>query len=332
MRSVRPVPFIVVVLLLSLADAALAGVRVQGGRKTAPPSDPVVPAQSAALFVGVQEFPRDPSLLPVKYAADDAVDLAFAMSIDARPRLVEPSRVVLALSGSPRKPQSQQKLETLKAAGAQLQPAGQTDILTLLERQSAEVGESGLLIVAFATHGITEKGTQYLLMADSVLTHLETAVSETKVRDIVSTARVPRSLILLDACRRQLTTDTRAGDDDPRSVAALLRSLGEVSGQVVFSAATPGEYAYDDEKRRNGVFTAAVVDGLHCGAATDAEGFVTVDTLSSYVEERMVSWLQKNRNPEARRATQLLCEGRSKRMPLAACVNDTAGSSSPPPE
>jgi hypothetical protein len=96
--------------------------------------------------------------------------------------------------------------------------------------------------------------------------------------------------------------------------------MGDVSGQVVFSAATAGEYAYDDEERGNGVFTAAVIDGLRCGATTDARGFVTVETLSAFVEERVLSWVQKHRDPEIRHATQLQFEGRAKMMPLSACA------------
>jgi hypothetical protein len=275
--------------------------------------------ESAALFVGVRYFPYDPRLTEVKYAVDDAVDLAYVLAVDGETHLVPPERVVLALSGQPQKPKSQQNLDALISAGASVHTAGQSDILTLLESQSRAVGRNGILIVAFATHGISEDGTQYLLTAESLVQHRETAIAESKVRDIITRAGVPRSIILLDACRQNLTSD-RAGVPDPRSAAAALRRvMGDVNGQVVFSAAAAGEYAYDDDVRRNGVFTAAVIDGLRCGASTDSRGFVTVETLSSYVEERVLSWVQKHRDPTVRRATQLQFEGRAKSMPLATC-------------
>ena len=312
----RKVPWFCVALLFLFDRTAVAGVRRP---QRTPGSAAVQPMESAALFVGVRYFPYDPRLTEVKYAVDDAVDLAYVLAVDGETHLVPPERVVLALSGQPQKPKSQQNLDALISAGASVHTAGQSDILTLLESQSRAVGRNGILIVAFATHGISEDGTQYLLTAESLVQHRETAIAESKVRDIITRAGVPRSIILLDACRQNLTSD-RAGVPDPRSAAAALRRvMGDVNGQVVFSAAAAGEYAYDDDVRRNGVFTAAVIDGLRCGASTDSRGFVTVETLSSYVEERVLSWVQKHRDPTVRRATQLQFEGRAKSMPLATC-------------
>jgi hypothetical protein len=313
---VRKVPWFCVALLFLFDGTAVAGVRRP---PQTPESAAVQPMESAALFVGVRHFSYDPHLTEVKYAVDDAVDLAYVLAVDGETHLVPPERVVLALSGQPQKPKSQQNLDALISAGASVHTAGQSDILTLLESQSRAVGRNGILIVAFATHGISEDGTQYLLTAESLVQHRETAIAESKVRDIITRAGVPRSIILLDACRQNLTSD-RAGAPDPRSAAAALRRvMGDVNGQVVFSAAAAGEYAYDDDVRRNGVFTAAVIDGLRCGASTDSRGFVTVETLSSYVEERVLSWVQKHRDPTVRRATQLQFEGRAKSMPLATC-------------
>lgn len=49
----------------------------------------------------------------------------------------------------------------------------------------------------------------------------------------------------------------------------LLRAMSAVHGQVVLAAAAAGQYAYDDDDRRNGVFTAAVIDGLRRQAPAD---------------------------------------------------------------
>lgn len=279
----------------------------------------VQPMESAAVFVGIRDFTYDATLTEVPFAVDDAIDLAYVLAVDGSTHLVPPERVILALSGEPQKPRSRQNLDALIAAGAAVREAGQSDILTILETQSRAVGTNGILIVSFATHGISEGGTQYLLTAHSLLHHRETTIAESTVRDIITRAGVPRSLILLDACRQNLTTG-RTGGPDPRSAAGTLRSvMGDVSGQVVFSAATTGEYAYDDDVRGNGVFTAAVIDGLRCGATTDSRGFVTVETLSAFVEERVLAWVQKHRDPDLRHATQLQFEGRSKMMPLSVC-------------
>lgn len=306
-----------ILVALSLADAVLAGVRVQ---TRAIASAPVAASESAALFVGVREFPDDETLTTVQYAVDDAVDLAFLLAVDRDPVLVDPRRVILALSGEPQKEQSKANLKTLCDAGAVVRTARKSEVVKLLEKQAAMVGENGLLIVSFATHGTNDGGTQHLLASDSLLRHEDTGLTETKIRDIVTVARVPRALILIDACRERLTRDIRAGSASPQSAAArLLEDLGRINGQVVFSAAAPGQYAYDDEVHRNGVFTAAVIDGLRCEAPRDEQGFVTVATLKTYVEDRVLAWVQKHRDPDARRATQISAEGRSESMPLAVC-------------
>src|SRR5437660_1751999 len=283
------------------------------------------PKKSAALFVGIRDFPWDKTLATVPYAVDDAVDLAYELTMEQKPVLVDPKRVVLALSGQPQKTESQEKLRKLLAAGATPRNATTEDILDVLESQSQSVASNGILIVAFATHGVSDEGTQYLLTASSTLGHYHrTALTDAEIRETVSRNGVARSLIFIDACRERLTKDRRSGDLDPRSVAAFVRSFSKITGQIVFSAAPGGGYAYDDEERRNGVFTATVIEGLRCGARANASGFITVDTLHSYVESHVLAWLQAHKNRHAKTATQWTSEGNSKELPLSICGSGIA--------
>lgn len=309
-----------------LCAAAIAGpVRWADRMKEAP----IDPMQSAALFVGVRDF-DDHSLTSVPYAVDDAVDLAYELTMNRRPALIDPKRVILALSGEPQKTESQEKLRKLLAAGASTHGAGQSDVFNLLESQSRAVGRDGIFIAAFATHGVSEEGTQYLLAASSLLAHYrQTSLTDIGIRDIVSGNGVPRSLIFIDACRERLTKDKRSGEVDPRSMARLMREISGVNGQAVISAAAVGGYAYDDEVRHNGVFTEMVIDGLRCGASTNAAGFVTVDTLHSYVESHVLSWLRLHKDSAVKKATQLVTEGATKQMPLSVCASRTASTSQP---
>ena len=297
-----------------------AGVAAGSVRRMAdvPPDGPYAVEESAALFVGVRDFSYDEDLTEVRYAVDDAIELAYAMSIDLRPRLVNPDRVVLALSGMPQK--SDDKLKVLVAAGARVKPAGQADILTLLRQQAGAVGRNGALFVSFATHGVNRGGTQHLFHAGSLLWNVEaTTISEADVRDVIARSRVPRAVMFLDACRQWLTKDGRNGDPDPRSAAGFLDAIGSVNGLVVLSAAPAGGYAYDDDALQNGVFTAAVIEGLRCHARRDSRGFITVDALADYVEETVLAWVRRHKEPDARSATQLQCEGKTKTMPLSMC-------------
>lgn len=277
------------------------------------------PRESAALFVGVRQFSKDSTLADVRYAVDDAVDLAFVLSLEGRRPLVEPTRVLLALSGEPQKPESRERLAKLVAEGARTRRAEQADVINALEEQANAAGDNGMFIVAFATHGVSYDGTQYLLASTSVLRHRETAISENKIRDIASLSDAGRSLILVDACREQLTTDQRSGTADDRSAASLIEAMSGTIGQVVLSAAAAGQFAYDDNERRNGVFTAAVIDGIRCGAPTDPQGLVTVETLAAFVEQQVRTWIRKHRDRSIASATQMAYAGGARSMPLAAC-------------
>ncbi|MCC5877046.1 MAG: hypothetical protein JJU11_12570, partial [Candidatus Sumerlaeia bacterium] len=68
------------------------------------------PAHSRAVFVGINQF-SDPSLAPVAYAVDDAIDLAHFMAFHLN--LIEPSGVVLAIQGNPAKATSRERLAEL---------------------------------------------------------------------------------------------------------------------------------------------------------------------------------------------------------------------------
>lgn len=285
-------------------------------------------SQSAGLFVGVRSFSHDEDLADVPYAVDDAVDLAFLFALESGSRLVNPVRVVLALSGDPQKPESRQRLELLLEAGATRHPAGQADLLRLLEQQSRLAGRDGALVVAFATHGFSdENGLHYLTAANSLLHHPETALLTSKVLEIIGRTRAARRLAFLDACRERLTQGSRSVAGDRRSTMPelLARAIAKARGQVIFFAARPGGYAFDDPERGNGLFTSSLIDGLRCAAETDGRGFVTVDTLATYVDrdirDRLRDWGRRDRES----GIEVNLGGAARAFPLAAC------SESPPP-
>ena len=272
--------------------------------------------QSAALIVGVRRFSHDVTLAEVPYAVDDAIDLAYVLVLDERVRLITAHRVILAISGIPRKPESQHRLNTLMAAGVQVRSAGQADVLDALDKQARTAGKNGALFIAFATHGMTIDDHQYLLAERSVLRHPETAIAVSKIRDIASRSGAEQSLVFIDACRTRSggagrsaafidTVNTRAVE---LSAASPAEPRPEAKAQVVLSVA-PGGFAYDDDARRNGVFTAAVIDGLQCGAETDEYGLVTIQTLARYVEQRLRTWIHKYRNESDTGATELTWVG-----------------------
>lgn len=286
------------------------------------------PLQSAQLSVGIEKF-DDPSVEKVQFAVDDAVDLSYASAIELQ--LVQPSRVVLALSGAPHKQESKDRLQKLKDAGAQQVNTSQESILQAVQQQARAAGKHGLLIVTLATHGFSEEGTQYLLTSSSMFRHADTSISASNLLDVAAGTGAERSLILIDACRERLKTATRSGEADPESKALFLQGMNKTKGQAVLWAAAAGGYAYDDAKLKNGVFTHYVLEGLHCAAKTDERGFVTFDTLADYVETNVRQWIITNRHADPGSATQYSVDGSAKEMPLVSCTRPVGASQPTPP-
>lgn len=283
-RSVTP---------LSLVDASTSA-PADGGR-------------AAALFVGIRTFDRG-ALREIPYAVDDAIDLAYLFAFDRRVRLVPPQRIVLALSGAPDKPESSNRLRELIRAGARVAKAEPHHILALAGQQAAIAGSHGFLIVSFATHGFVRGGIQHVVAASGQ------PVSTAALLDVIAAHRVPRSLILIDACKQRIA-GSRGVDALSYAGMTLAKQMPRVHGQVVLS--TVGA-AYDDPDRRNGVFTAAVMEGLQCNATTLRKR-VTATTLHAYVERSVRKWIRDHVDHAIGSATQISLDGEAKNMPLADC-------------
>ncbi len=247
------------------------------------------PRASAGLFVGVSAF-EDERIAEVPFAVDDAVDLAHLFVLELS--LIAPERTVLLLSGEPKKEESARRLLALRESGALLSTARQRDVY----RHVSEAVESvraagGLALLSVATHGVTDAGGDFLVAADSLADRkLRTGVAVSEVFEEAS--RAGRGLVLLDACREQVFR-ARCDGTGAAMGKGFAEAIASARGLVVLSGATLGGFAYDDPKRRNGVFTAAVLDGLRGGAAPGPGGWITVRTLADFVQSQVVAWIRR---------------------------------------
>jgi len=314
-----------------MAFATVAFAPVQGASRgvrlaedVRSPSRTWDPEQATGVFIGVRRF-EDAQIMEVRYAVDDAIDLAYMFALDRHVRLVPPRRVVLLIEGVPVKEESRRRLEELRNSGATIKFTATTNrIRSVLRQQAVAAGSNGLFVVSLATHGFVEAdGRPYLLGYESTFRDHETALSTDFVLNVISQA--PRSLVFIDACREHIDKSTRGGKPDPRTVApSLTRRMKSILGQATFYAAAQGRYAYDDGG--NGVFTKAVIDGLTCGATAD-RGVVTVETLRTFVGREVREWIRKNRHESIDPATQTSIDDTARNMPLSHCP----GPPPPPP-
>jgi hypothetical protein len=270
--------------------------------------------KSTGLFVGVRDFPHDETL-EVPYAVDDAIDLAYRFTLDQRVGLVPARRAILVISGSPQKEESKQRLNELKDAGVRIvRNAISDEILDLLKEQSARAGDDGIFVLSIASHGFQQHGDAYILGSTSSFGAPETSLRAATIFDVA--AQAGRSLIFMDACRDRI--GSRGATPDPAAAAPLIRRMKNVRGQVIFYAAAPGEYAYDDRVHRNGVFTKAVLDGLD-GQASAPRGVVVVEALHRFVDRQVRNWILENKHRTVDPATQISMEGETRNMPLCEC-------------
>ncbi|MCP4662054.1 MAG: SUMF1/EgtB/PvdO family nonheme iron enzyme [bacterium] len=282
------------------------------------------PVDSAGLFVGIRHF-ADERFAEVPFAVDDAVDLAHLLALDIE--LIAVEKVVLALSGEPRKEESKAWLRGLLAAGAVREGTRQAEIYDLLDKRGKATGRKGLFVVSLATHGFSDQGSDFLVASDSLHRRIiRTGIAIDEVFDDVARATASSRVVLLDACRERLSAATRAGGADAAS--AMSQSFADAiegaGGLVVLSGTTFGGYSYDDHERGNGVFTAAVIDGLRGGAPADERSLITVRSLADYVDQRVRDWVRANRPEHAKlsRGIAMRVEGPAAHMPLAV---DSAG-------
>lgn len=276
------------------------------------------PAASAGLFMGVSRF-SDPGFAAVPYAVDDAVDLAHLFTCELG--LVQPRRIVLALAGEPVKEGSIRRLRSLLEQDARRCGAEQTDAYTFLAEQAVATGEKGLFILSMATHGFTDQGGDYVVASDSLRRRIQrTGISVDELFDDVSRASARRRLVLLDACRERLTSGTRTtGEASSAMSQSFAESIAKAEGLAVLTGTTLGGYSYDDHELNNGVFTAAVIDGLQGAAPGNNRGIITLRTLADYVDRRIAAWVSKQFPDHASlsRGIARRIEGAADLIPLA---------------
>jgi hypothetical protein len=320
----RPGSLAVFVVLISIAAAGMSKSQPTSRGFNVVPSDVRMSegfdaSQSIGVFLGIRTF-DDPRFAEVPFAADDAVDLAYLFAVNLE--LIKPESVFLILSGEPQKEVSKNRLQELLNLGATQRQPTQANIYALLEDQPLKTGPNGLFVLTLATHGFSDQGADYLVAFDSRRRRIaRTGIAVNEIFDDVSRSTCPRRIVLIDACRERLSAETRAGGADPDSKMGqvFVNAIAEAEGQVILAGSTLGGYSFDDHELRNGVFSAAVVDGLQGKATSNEEGFITASGLAEYVNDRVLQWVKEKRPQQESmlKGIESRVTGNAAKMPLA---------------
>jgi caspase domain-containing protein len=225
-----------------------------------------------ALIIGVDKY-ADSSVSPLDGASNDAKALTDAL---IRYASFPADQVILLASDQP----------------PQRQPTREEILLRLSNLRSA-APKDGLLLVAFAGHGVERNGQAYLLPSNARIQGdiellQETSISVTRMKDAISAVGVGQVVLFLDACRN----DPASGRSDSVNplTNAYTRSFNfdvrnrEVTAFATLYATEVGKRAYEYKEKRQGYFTWALVEGLQ-GAAANERGEVTLSRLIRHVQE-----------------------------------------------
>jgi hypothetical protein len=230
-------------------------------------------AKRYALIIGVDKY-QDKQITTLGGATNDAKTLAEAL---VRYAGFQSDQVILLASDQP----------------DERQPT-RGNILRRLSNLRSIAPKDGLLLVAFAGHGMERNNRAYLLPADAQVSGdisllEDTAINVEILKERIRDTGVSQVIVMLDACRN----DPAGRSDTPNPLTEnYMRGFNfdvrnkEVSAFATLYATQVGQRAYEYTEKKQGYFTWAVVEGLRGGAANQ-RGEVTLSNLIKFVEENV---------------------------------------------
>jgi hypothetical protein len=273
--NLRPRAVVITLLLLTLF---ISPVRAQNERGIGiKPGETVrqLPnkAKRYAIVIGVDQY-ADTQITTLGGAVNDAKTLANALVQYAG----FPSDQVTLLA-------SDQPVERQPTRG---------NILRRLSNLAAVIPKDGLLLLAFAGHGIERGGQAFLLPSDAQVSNdvdllEQTAINVKQIKEKIQKTGVGQVLMILDACRNDPVG--RANADNPLTPAYTRGFNFDVRNREVTAFATlyetaVGARAYEFKERKQGYFTWELVEALK-GRAANVRGEVTLAGLVKYLQENV---------------------------------------------
>ncbi|MCL4457356.1 MAG: caspase family protein [Nitrospirae bacterium] len=229
-----------------------------------------------AIVVGINEYKN--KNISLNYAVSDAK--AFTETLKATAKtLFENINAMLLISSD----------ETTKES-----------IQKAFEEIRTRVKPNDLFVFYNASHGvidIVEDQEQYYLLTSNVLSFSSRqigrdAMSQKELIQLIGAIPAQKKLIILDTCHagkagKEITVallqQTR-GLTESTAIKLLQRAIGS----TVFSASSDTQQALEGYKG-HGLFTYVLNEGMQGGADMNKDGFIKVNELADYVEERVIT-------------------------------------------
>jgi hypothetical protein len=260
-----------------------------------------------ALVIGVEDY-LDERAGKFNYAASDARAVAETLQQRAGFRK---DRIVLLATGEP----------------AERQPL-RSVILRQLANLPNRVSGDGLLLIYFAGHVFERGGKSYLLPSDALTGNdsllAETAVGVDRIKESIRASGAGQVMLVFDSFRREPLAEafTRGLTFDTRNQ--------EAAAFAMLLATGVGQSAYESQAKKQGYFTAALIDALK-GRASGGGREVTLDRLVKYLQTNVPAEAKRDLGAGAQQLPLALIEGYQSDELTLAVSESGAPSTKPDP-
>ncbi len=256
-----------------------------------------------AVVVGVRQYKKD-ELRPLKYADKDAAALAEALKGGGY------RRVVLMTHES-------------AAHDADLLPTAR-NIKEQLKSMAEDCEKEDTLVFAFAGHGVQFEGDKdcYLCPMNAELGEKRTLVALSDVYKELANCKAQTRLAVLDASHAR----PAAGGSARLVLRTRPQELEVPKGVLALFSCSPGQYSYESDRLKQGVFFHNLLKGLGGEAAGKDGKAIALDALVRYVQDEVPDDAKDDGGPAARQVPVL----RGERAGRVVVLSEPAGISLPP--
>jgi len=167
------------------------------------------------------------------------------------------------------------------------------NILTALKAVADATEPDDLLLFYYSGHGEEKGDASYLVARDGRhLTLSDTAVSISRVKELMDGAAARAKVIVLDACHSG--ADIGGKGPKPMTVEFINRVFEQAEGMAILASCKQGQLSYESQAIGQGVFTHFLLEALGGEADRDEKGFVTVQDASRHVVNGVKLWASQH--------------------------------------
>jgi uncharacterized caspase-like protein len=167
------------------------------------------------------------------------------------------------------------------------------NILAMLRAVAKATEPEDSLLFYYSGHGDTVGDTSYLLAKEGHAFVLEdSAVSVSRIKEIMMEAPARAKAIILDACHSGAKVGKGAR---PMSAEFIRRVFEEAEGMVILASCQQGEKSYEWRAKERSVFTHYLLEAMSGTADHVQKGFVSINDVGAHVVNYVKLWASQQK-------------------------------------